>query len=165
MPPGADGLFFSPHLGGRICPADPARRGAWTGFSWGHTRAHFFRSILESVAFEYSSYLAVLEGLAPGLERVEARVVGGGAKSAGWNQIKANILGVPYRRLARADLATWGAAIVAGHAVGLIPDMAEAAARASEAAEPAIAPEPTAFSAYRSIVNDYIAWQKGLDRG
>ena len=94
VPPGADGLFFSPHLGGRICPADPARRGAWTGFSWGHTRAHFFRSILESVAFEYSSYLAVLESLAPGLERVEARVVGGGAKSAGWNQIKANVLGV-----------------------------------------------------------------------
>ena len=56
--PGADGLFFSPHLGGRICPADPARRGSWTGFSWGHTRAHFFRSILESVGFEYS-YLSL----------------------------------------------------------------------------------------------------------
>ena len=165
VPPGADGLFFSPHLGGRICPADPARRGAWTGFSWGHTRAHFFRSILESVAFEYSSYLSVLESLAPGLQRVEARVVGGGAKSAGWNQIKANVLGVAYRRLARADLATWGAAIVAGHAVGLIPDMAEAAARASEGTEPAITPEPAANSAYRSIVKDYIEWQKGLGRG
>ncbi|MBE0698437.1 MAG: xylulose kinase, partial [Anaerolineaceae bacterium] len=48
--PGADGLLFSPHLGGRICPADPAMRGAWVGFSWGHTQAHFFRAILESIA-------------------------------------------------------------------------------------------------------------------
>lgn len=162
--PGADGLFFSPHLGGRICPADPGRRGAWTGFSWGHTRAHFFRSILESVGFEYASYLAVLEYLIPGLRCVEARVVGGGARSAGWNQIKADILGLPYRRLARADIATWGSAIVAGHAVGLIPDMAEAAIRASEPSEAPILPAPATHSAYRDIVEDYIEWQEGLDR-
>jgi xylulokinase len=162
--PGADGLFFSPHLGGRICPADPARRGAWSGFSWGHTRAHFFRSILESVAFEYSAYLTILENLSPGLERVEARVVGGGAKSAGWNQIKADVLGVPYRRLARADIATWGAAIVAGHAVGLIPDMAETAARASVSSEPPIMPMPSARMTYSGIVNGYIEWQRGFDR-
>ena len=37
VPPGAEGLFFSPHLGGRICPATPEMRGAWLGFSWGHT--------------------------------------------------------------------------------------------------------------------------------
>ena len=59
--PGADGLFFSPHLGGRICPADPDMRGAWMGFSWGHTQAHFFRAVLESVAFEYAYYLDILQ--------------------------------------------------------------------------------------------------------
>ncbi len=162
--PGADGLFFSPHLGGRICPTDPARRGTWTGFSWGHTRAHFFRSILESVGFEYSSYLSVLEDLIPGLERVEARVVGGGATSAGWNQIKADILGVPYQRLPRADIATWGSALVAGHGVGLIPNIAEAAARASEPSEAPIMPAPAARAAYSRVVKDYIEWQKGMDR-
>ena len=38
VPPGAQCLFFSPHLGGRICPSAPEMRGAWLGFSWGHTR-------------------------------------------------------------------------------------------------------------------------------
>jgi xylulokinase len=77
-PPGSDGLFFSPHLGGRICPSSPAMRGAWIGFSWGHTQAHFFRAILESVAYEYAYYLRILTDLLPGLRLTEARAVGGG---------------------------------------------------------------------------------------
>jgi len=32
--PGSEWLFFSPHLGGRICPASPEMRGAWIGVSW-----------------------------------------------------------------------------------------------------------------------------------
>lgn len=162
--PGAEGLFFSPHLGGRICPSDPERRGSWHGFSWGHGRAHFFRSILESIGFEYASYLAILEELVPGLDRVEARVVGGGARSAVWNQIKADILALPYRPLARADIATWGVALVAGHAVGLVPDLAEAAARASTPVTEPVAPRPHASAAYRPIIRRYIQWQRSLDR-
>jgi xylulokinase len=164
VPPGAEGLFFSPHLGGRICPADPARRGTWQGFSWGHSRAHFFRSILESIAFEYASYLQIIEELIPHIERSEARIVGGGARSAVWNQIKADVLGVPYRRLPRTDIATWGVALVAGHAVGLIPDIPAAAARSSEPEEAAFAPSPTATATYRPIIQSYIDWQRSLDR-
>ncbi len=37
--PGSNGLLFSPHLGGRICPASPDMRGAWVGISWSHTQA------------------------------------------------------------------------------------------------------------------------------
>ena len=43
-------------------------RGAWVGFSWGHTQAHFFRAVLESVAFEYAYYLRILRDLIPDLE-------------------------------------------------------------------------------------------------
>ena len=93
-PPGADGLLFSPHLGGRICPASPEMRGAWVGVSWSHTQAHFARAILESIAFEYAYYLKILRDLLPGMHFVEARVVGGGARSVAWNQIKADVLGV-----------------------------------------------------------------------
>jgi xylulokinase len=46
IPPGSEGLFFSPHLGGRICPSSPEMRGAWVGVSWSHTQAHFARAIL-----------------------------------------------------------------------------------------------------------------------
>ena len=162
--PGAEGLFFSPHLGGRVCPADPERRGTWHGFSWGHGRAHFFRAVLESIAFEYASWLQIMEELTPDLKRVEARVVGGGARSSVWNQIKADILNVPYRRLQRSDIATWGVALVAGHAVGLVADLADAARRTSELTEGAVVPNPPATETYQPIIRDYIEWQRGLDR-
>jgi xylulokinase len=162
--PGAEGLFFSPHLGGRICPADPGRRGAFHGFSWGHGRAHFLRAILESIAFEYAGYIEIIEALTPHIGRVEARVVGGGARSAVWNRIKADVLNVAYRPLARADLATWGAAIVAGHGVGLIPDMAEVAARSSQPDGDAVTPEPVTHGKYLPMVRAYIDWQRSFDR-
>ena len=141
--PGADGLLFSPHLGGRICPSAPAMRGAWIGFSWGHTQAHFFRAILESVAFEYAFYLKILQENLPDLALLEARVVGGGARSAVWNQIKADVLGVPYQRLQRAEFGTWGSALIAGKAAGLFPDLAETAALHAQPAGAPLQPNPT----------------------
>ena len=141
VPPGAEGLFFSPHLGGRICPAAPEMRGAWVGFSWGHTQAHFFRAILESVAFEYAYYLKILRGLLPELRLVEARAVGGGARSPAWNQIKADVLGVPYQRLSRGEFGTWGSALIAGKAVGLFDDLAETAARTAQPEGEPVRPE------------------------
>jgi xylulokinase len=160
--PGAEGLFFSPHLGGRICPAEPAMRGAWVGFSWGHGRPHFARAILEGVAFEYAYYLQILRELIPDLQLVEARVIGGGARSSRWNQIKANVLNVPYQRLARDEFGTWGAALIAGHAVGLFPNLAEAACAAAERrGEPSV-PEPNAVAAYEQLIPKYIKWQEVL---
>jgi xylulokinase len=121
--PGSEGLFFSPHLGGRICPSSPDMRGAWVGVSWSHTQAHFARAILESIAFEYAYYLKILQESLPELVLLEARVVGGGARSAVWNQIKADILNVPYQRLQGNEFGAWGAAMIAGKAAGLITDL------------------------------------------
>jgi xylulokinase len=97
--PGSKGLFFSPYLGGRICPATPEMRGPWLGFSWGYTQAHFPRAVLESVAYKYAFYLRIMQELNPDLVLFEARVVGGRARSPVWNQIKADVLGVPYQPL------------------------------------------------------------------
>ena len=121
--PGSEGLFFSPHLGGRICPSSPDMRGAWVGVSWSHTQAHFARAILESIAFEYAYYLKILQDSLPELVLVEAHVVGGGARSAVCNQIKADILNVPYQRLQGNEFGAWGAAMIAGKAAGLITDL------------------------------------------
>jgi xylulokinase len=160
VPPGADGLFFSPHLGGRICPADPAMRGSWMGFTWGHTQAHFLRAAIESVAFEYAYYLKILRQLIPDLELIEARVIGGGANNALWNQIKANVLGVPYQRLARSEFATWGCALIAGRAVGLFDDLAAAAAAGVERRGERVPLDPGLFATYQPLVEHYIAWQR-----
>jgi xylulokinase len=162
VPLGSDGLFFSPHLGGRICPATPEMRGAWTGFSWGHTQAHFARSVLESVAYEYAYYLNILRELIPNLDLFEARVVGGGGRSPVWNQIKADVLGIPYQPLQGSELGSWGSAMIAGKAAGVFDDLAEVASRSALPAAQPLQPEEGNHTLYRRYVDNYIEWQAKL---
>lgn len=164
IPPGAEGLFFSPHLGGRICPASPQMRGAWVGVSWSHSQAHFFRAILESVAFEYAYYLRILRELLPGLRLTEARVAGGGARGTAWNQLKADVLGVPYLRLAGNEFGTWGAAMIAGKAAGLIENLAEHAARTAVPDGFLVRPDAEKHDVYQPLVGRYIQMENMLNQ-
>jgi xylulokinase len=162
--PGADGLFFSPHLGGRICPSSPKMRGAWVGLSWSHKQAHLIRAVLESVAFEYAYYLKILRGLLPELSLIETRAMGGGAKSRAWNQIKANVLGVPYYRLKADELGTWGAAMIAGKAAGLIDNIADHAEKCAKiVGEPSI-PDKELHQAYQPMIEKYIDMELLLEQ-
>jgi xylulokinase len=154
LPPGAQGLLFIPHLLGRACPPDPAVRGAWLGFTWTHTRGHLYRALLESIAYDYAEALSVLREACPGLVFEGVRVIGGGARSRVWSQIKADVLGLPYTPLAEGDRAALGCAILAGHAVGIYPDMA-AAARSFADLGAAIAPRPAAHAFYAGYVDAY----------
>jgi len=137
-------------------------RGAWTGFSWGHSRGHFFRSILEGSALEYRYYLDILRELLPSVPAVEARVIGGGAQSPLWNQIKADVLDVRYRRVLRHEGATWGAAMVAGKAVGLIQDLAAHAIETSPLQEREYVPDTEAVKAYAEAYARQRSWQEIL---
>jgi xylulokinase len=166
LPPGADGLLFVPHLDGRLLPSDPTMRGAWVGLHREHGRAHLVRAVLESVAYEYAGYLRAVRELQPGFAPAGGRVVGGGARSSAWNAIKASVLGVELERLDREELSCWGAALVAGHAVGLVEDLAAAAERATGVAE-RHAPDPAAHDAYaalESVYRDALAMASGVGR-
>jgi xylulokinase len=135
-------------------------RGAWVGFSWGHTQAHFFRAILESVAYEYAYYLGILRHLIPDLQLIESRVVGGGARSPIWNQIKADVLGVPYQTLQRSEFGTWGSAMIAGLAVGVFSDLAGTATVTTAPNGAPITPHSRKHAVYQPYVEKYIGWQK-----
>ena len=161
-PLGANDLYFSPHLTGRICPATPEMRGAWIGFSFSHKQEHFYRAILESVAFEYAFYLKILKELIPNLSLTEARVIGGGSKSNLWNQIKANILGVPYLRLNRSEFGTWGSAMIAGKAAGIYDDLATVAYEHAKPAGELIQPDLNKHREYKKHVARYIDLQSTL---
>jgi xylulokinase len=154
LAPGAQGLLFIPHLAGRICPSDPAVRGAWLGFTWTHRKPHFYRALLESIAYDYAQALEAMRGYCSDVVFGQVRVIGGGASSALWNQIKADVLGLPYARLAGADRATLGCAIMAGHAVGLYPDMAETARQLASVVD-RIQVRPAHHEHYRGYVAAY----------
>lgn len=129
LPPGSDRLFFNPHLGGRMCPVQTNFKGAWIGFTWTHRREHFHRALLESIAYDQCLAFRIMKGLYPEATAGEIRVYGGGARSRLWNQIKADVMGIPYVSLGRDDLAALGDAIIAGCALGVHDDMAETAER------------------------------------
>jgi xylulokinase len=159
IPAGSDGLFFSPHLGGRICPSSASMRGAWVGASWAHRQAHFFRAILESVAYEYAYYLSILRELIPDLSITQARAVGGGARSREWNRIKASVLGVPYQKLNGNEFGTWGAAMIAGKSVGMINDLADHALKTAVVEGDPLNPNPQDQTVYAPLVARYIRLQ------
>jgi sugar (pentulose or hexulose) kinase len=117
VPAGCDGLVMLPHLMGAYSPdPNPAARGSFTGFSLSHTRGHFARSILEGVAFGLKRNRDVLQQA--GVEVGEIRATGGAAKSALWNQIKANVCNLPVVTLRNEETALLGDAILAGVASG-----------------------------------------------
>lgn len=163
VPPGSEGLMFSPHFGGRICPSNPEMRGAWVGLSWSHNQAHLIRSMLESVAFEYAYYLGIMRELLPEQRFYEARGMGGGAKSAVWNQIKADVLNTTYYRLQGNEFGTWGAAMIAGKAAGLIDDLAQFAAEHAKLLPNPQLPNPENQALYQPLIDNYIRMETMLD--
>jgi xylulokinase len=127
--PALDDPFFVPHLGGRVSPSQPELRGSWAGMTWSHTAGHLYRAVLEGVALEYCIYRDVLQSVNPELNIREVRVTGGGEKSALWNQIKSDALGIPLVQIDRQEGAPLGVAMLAGYGVGLFKSLESAAAR------------------------------------
>jgi sugar (pentulose or hexulose) kinase len=124
-PPGCDGLLFLPHLAGERAPQhDRPSRGAWVGLTLGHTRQHLVRSVLEGVAFEFRVMQDSLEAL--GAEIGEVRCVGGQARSALWNQIRADVLNRPVLVPESVEAAVVGGAIFAALGVGAFANLDQA---------------------------------------
>ncbi len=117
VPAGSDQLWFHPYLQGEITPyLDNDLRGSFTGISSFHTKGHFSRAVMEGVAYSLRECLMVLRDLGIGPER--AAIIGGGAKSALWRQIVADILNIPLSKSV-ADDSSLGSAMLAGVASGV----------------------------------------------
>ena len=87
---------------------------------------------------------------------------GMGARSTSWNQIKANVLNVPYRRLNRSEFGTWGSALVAGKAVGLFDDLAARAEETTQTTGDPIQPDASLQRLYTPLIEQYIRMQSDL---
>ncbi|HEY0477113.1 MAG TPA: FGGY family carbohydrate kinase [Kofleriaceae bacterium] len=127
-PPGAAGVTFIPALAGAMTPVwRPHARGTLHGLAAGHDRTHVARAVLEGLAFATRDVCVRLGEL--GLPGHDVLLVGGGARSRVWAQIRADVLGVPHRVAAHADATPLGAAMIAAVAAGLAPDLPALAAR------------------------------------
>lgn len=127
VPPGAGGLLFHPYLLGERAPYwDPLLRADFVGMTMRHDRGHFVRAFYEGIAFALRDVLGQFRE--QGLDVAEARIIGGGARSALWRQVVADVLGLRVVLPQRTD-ASYGVALLAGVGCGLFAD--ERAARGS----------------------------------
>ena len=101
--------------------------GVIVGLKTSTTRADIYRALLESITYYFVDSIARLREL--GCDTSEFIATGGGASSDLWLQIKADILNVPYTRLAQTNCSVAGAAILAGTAIGSLPAIADALPR------------------------------------
>ncbi len=122
VPPGSDGVTFLPYLCGSTMPKyNPAARGSFTGLTTEHGRAHFVRSVMESVSCMLKANLDYLS-----LEVEEIRAMGGGATSPLWCQMKADMTGKRLVTLKNKETACLGAAMLAGVGAGIFPSVSAA---------------------------------------
>ncbi len=126
IPAGSDGLLFLPYLTGERTPhPDPLARGAFVGLTVRHGMAHCTRAVLEGVAFGLKNSFELMKSA--GLAKIEqVRVSGGGARSALWRQILADVFDTELVTVNTTEGAAYGAALLAGVGAGLWRDVESA---------------------------------------
>ena len=111
-PPGAEGLLWAPYLMGERTPhLDPNARGALVGIVPSHRRAHILRAILEGVAFSLKDSFSIFDEMKVPVTTI--RLGGGGARSALWRQIQADVYAHEVELVEAEEGAAYGAAILA----------------------------------------------------
>jgi xylulokinase len=78
-------------------------------------------------------------------------VLGGGARSRLWNQIKADVLGIDWVPTVRQECGVLGDAVIAATATGQVADLAVTAKAWQQTGEP-IRPDPDRHTRYRELL-------------
>lgn len=123
---GSHGVFWHPAFAPGIGPSAPYNtHGTLLGLMMTTERGQVYRAILESLACQAREGLEVLQKYA-GFTAEKLIVVGGGSKNTFWNQMKADICGVPVKLINQKETTVLGAALFAMAGAGLYKDADEA---------------------------------------
>ena len=145
-PLGCDGLYWLPYLMGERTPhLDANARGGWIGLTARHTRADLIRSVLEGVSYSLQDCLGIIREL--GIEVKAVRASGGGARSAFWRQMLADIFNVPVATLETQEGSAYGVALLAMVGTGHFPSVQEACLQAIHEVS-RLDPEPQKAASY-----------------
>lgn len=150
------GLLVLPHFAGAATPyMDTGSKGAIVGLDMETDLPALYRGCMEGVAYEMRLNYEALKKTGAVFERINA--TGGGARSAVWMQMKADILGLPVTALAVSDAGTVGSAMMTGVAAGAFADLKSAAAVMIRE-EKTYVPDPAMTESYDAVYQRY----KGL---
>jgi xylulokinase len=145
-PAGSQGLYWLPYLMGERTPhLDAKARGGWIGLTAKHTRADMIRALLEGVSYSQRDCLDIIEHM--GIQVDSVRVSGGGARSAFWRQMLANVFAKRVVTLETQEGSAYGAALLALVGTGVyssVPEVCKAVIREVDS----ISPQPDAAQLY-----------------
>ena len=117
--PDSGGVVVVPAFTGLGAPYwDMYARGTIVGLTRGSTKAHIARAVLECIAYQTADLVRVMNADAP-CPLTELRVDGGASVSDILMQIQADLLRLPVDRPAQVETTAFGAAALAGLAVGV----------------------------------------------
>jgi len=156
-----------PHFSGATVPWIGGRRsrGFLSELTLAASGTDIIKALMEGIACDLSLTLSLLN--AHGVPAHMLRVTGGGARSEWWMQLKSDLTGLPLEVVDMAETGTYGAARLAGSAVGV--DLADGEAKPGSARRYEPDPQRAALyverlEAYRVAASDLMAaeWRKAL---
>jgi xylulokinase len=158
-PAGSEGLLFLPALSGAMAPEwIESARGCFYGLTPAHSTAHMARAVLEGCAFAMRDVFGRLKSMGIPIESI--LLLGGGARSRLWAQIRSDVSGVPVVVPERLDTSPIGAAMLAAVAAKIQPDL-DACAKLIEcdktggAGKTTLNPDPANSGLYEGVYRTY----------
>ncbi|MBM4032743.1 MAG: hypothetical protein FJ291_13270, partial [Planctomycetes bacterium] len=153
LAPGAGGVTLIPSF---VAGTGPTRRygtlGTLLGLTISTERGQVYRAALEGLSCQLQLAIEMLDA-ATGFSPRGIRVVGGGSKNDLWNQIRADVTGLPVTTIEQKEATVLGAAICAFVGTGVHPTV-ESAQRAMKLAETAFRPS-SQRDAYQKLYEAY----------
>lgn len=123
--PGSGGLYFLPYLTGERTPHLNAQaRGMFFGLTLGHDQNSMARAVIEGISYALLDAMQCIREMNPQIHRLI--LSGGGARSALWRQIIADMMDCPIYTTTMREEADVGAAICAMVGAGEYPGLREA---------------------------------------
>jgi sugar (pentulose or hexulose) kinase len=169
VPPGSFGLVLVPYWNSAMNPYwDASASGIVVGWRGVHKPEHFYRAVLEGIAFELRLHtLGVEQALQREIEQFIA--VGGGSRSDLWCQMISDITGKAVYRANAPEATALGAGILAAAGSGLFADTAAASAAMTKIAPGSFQPHPERQRFYQKLYEEvyvhlYPALQAALTR-
>jgi xylulokinase len=152
-PAGCEGVFWLPYLTGERTPhADPLARACWIGIHSRTTRNELVRSVMEGATFAMNDVVTILKER--GLRISQIRLSGGGARSAFWRQLQADIYGTTCATINSEEGAAYGVALLAAVGTGRFKHIREACGAAIKITR-TVRPAPKARKLYAEHYAQY----------
>jgi len=112
-----------PYLSGSMAYWEDGRKakGGLVGITLATSKADVVQAFMESIAYDSANTLSMMRE--EGIKVDHIRITGGGARSAWWTQLKADMTDKPIEVVEATEPGTLGAALLAGLAIGLYDDI------------------------------------------